>query len=375
MCRTSGTTPFMMSPKTDPRNAKGDWRGDVSHPTPTQHEWGEALNHDTVCAGELAELLGGQLKNCPPERCLTSVRPLDEAGQDSVSFLSNPRYLDKARASQAGLILVDPKTDLGDQPQLVLENPYWGFAQSVTRLHPEPEPSWCASPIHDTARIGEGCRIAPGVTVGARTLIGKRCILHPGVHIGDDCAVGDDCELFSGVVLYRRTMLGARVRIHANSVLGSDGYGYVTVNGRHEKVPQVGCVEVGDDVEIGACVTVDRGALGATRIRKGSKIDNLCQIAHNVQVGEHCLVVSQAGISGSTTLGDYVTLAGKVGTAGHIHIGSKSIVSGNSMVAKDLPEGSFVSGYLARPHKQWMESQAALNRLPGILKKFKNQPS
>lgn len=324
----------------------------------------------STTAQELATRLSGALENCSPERVLTSVKPLDEAGGDSISFLANPKYHAQALASRAGLILCDPKTELGDRPRLVMENPYWGFAQTIGWLHPEPEPAWCEAPVHPSARLGGGCRVAPGVTIGANTVIGARCVLHPGVHIGDDCLIGDDCECFSGVVLYRRTKIGDRVRIHANSVLGSDGYGYVLVNGRHEKVPQIGFVEVGDDVEIGACVTIDRGALGATRVRKGTKIDNLCQIAHNVQVGEHCLIISQTGISGSTTLGDYVTMAGKVGTSGHIHIGSRSIVAGNSMVAKDLPEGSFVSGYLARPHRQWMESQAALNRLPALMKKL-----
>jgi len=328
------------------------------------------MSQITITAQELAVRLGGALQNCPSERILTEVRPLDEAGPGSVSFLANPKYHAQALQSGAGLILADPKTDLGDRPRLIMEHPYWGFAQTIGWLHPEPEPAWCEAPIHPSTRLGEGCRVAPGVTLGANTVIGARCVLHPGVHIGDDCVIGDDCEFFSGVVLYRRTQIGARVRIHANSVLGSDGYGYVLVNGRHEKVPQVGYVEVADDVEIGACVTIDRGALGATRVNRGTKIDNLCQIAHNVRIGEHCLIISQTGISGSTTLGDYVTMAGKVGTSGHIHIGSRSIVAGNSMVAKDLPEGSFVSGYLARPHRQWMESQAALNRLPALMKKL-----
>lgn len=323
-------------------------------------------------AGELAERLGGSLQDCPLDRRITEVKPLDEAQVASLSFLSNPKYLAKAKSSAAGLILVDSKSDIGNKPRILLENPYWGFAQAIALLHPEPTPAWCEAPVHPSAQMGENCRIAPNVTVGARSVLGKNVVLHPGVHIGDDCVVGDDCELYSGVVLYRRTLIGNRVRIHANSVLGSDGYGYVMVNGRHEKVPQVGYVELEDDVEIGACVTIDRGVLGTTKIKRGSKVDNLCQIAHNVQIGQHCLVVSQTGISGSSSLGDYVTLAGKVGTAGHIHIGSRSIVSGNSMVAKDVPDGSFISGYLARPHKQWMECQAALNRLPGILKKLKS---
>jgi UDP-3-O-[3-hydroxymyristoyl] glucosamine N-acyltransferase len=320
-----------------------------------------------TCA-ELAERLGGTLRNCPGDRLVTEVRPLEEAGAASLSFLANPKYRAKALESPAGVILVDPKSDLGDRPQLVMPNPYWGFAQAIGWLHPELEPAWSGEAVHPSAVIGAGCRIAPGSTVGARSVLGARTRIHPGVHIAEDCVLGDDCELYPGVVLYRRTRLGRGVRIHGNSVLGSDGYGYVVVDGAHRKIPQAGWVEVGDEVEIGACTTVDRGVLGPTRIASGTKVDNLCQIAHNVQIGEHCLIVSQTGISGSTTLGHHVTMAGKVGTAGHIHIGSGSVIAGNSMVAKDVPDGSFMSGYLARPHRQWMECQAALNRLPAVLK-------
>jgi len=321
-------------------------------------------------AQELAERLGGVLQDCPADRVLTEVLPLDEAGPSSVSFLANPKYGAKARESAAGLILADPRADLGGHPLLVVANPYWGFAQATGLLHPEPAPEWSDGPVHPTAQVAPGARIASGATVGARTVVGPGCVLHPGVHVGDDCVLGEDCELFSGVVLYRKTRLGNRVRIHANSVLGSDGYGYVLVDGRHEKVPQVGWVEVGDDVEIGACTTVDRGALGPTRIGAGTKVDNLVQVAHNVQVGRHCLLVSQTGISGSTSLGDYVTLAGKVGVVGHIHIGSRTVVGGNSVVAKNVPDGSFVTGFPARPHREWMESQAALNRLPKLMKRL-----
>jgi UDP-3-O-[3-hydroxymyristoyl] glucosamine N-acyltransferase len=324
-----------------------------------------------ITAQELAELFGGALKNCPPDRILTEVLPLDVARASSISFLSNPKYVARALESNAGLIVAAPDAGLGDRPVVEVKDPYWTFAQINARLHPEPEPEFSFAPIHFTAKVGVDSQISSWATIGARTVIGEGVILHPGVHIAEDCVIGDGCEFFPGVVLYRKTKVGCRVRIHANSVLGSDGYGYAFHDGRHDKVPQIGWVEVGDDVEIGACTTIDRGALGPTRIGDGTKIDNLCQIAHNVQIGSHCLIVSQTGISGSTTLGNHVTLAGKVGTAGHIHIGSRSIISGNSMVAKDVPEGSHLSGYLARPHKEWMESQAALNRLPKILKKLK----
>jgi len=325
----------------------------------------------TLTAQELATRLEGTLDHCPPERAISEVKPLDEAGPASVSFLANPKYAAKAKESPAGLILVDATADLGDRPVLRVKHPYWAFAQAIGWLHPEPAPEWGDSPVHPSATLGAGCRIALGASVGARTVLGKGCVLHPGVHVGDDCVLGEGCELFSGAVLYRRTRLGNRVAIHANSVVGSDGYGYVLVEGRHAKIPQVGWVEVGDDVEIGACVCIDRGVLGATRIGLGTKIDNQVQVGHNVQVGNHCLLVSQTGISGSTKLGDYVTLAGKVGVVGHIEIGSRSVVGGNSVVAKSLPEGSFVTGFPARPHREWTEAQAALNRLPRLMRQLR----
>jgi len=323
-----------------------------------------------ITAQELAEHLGGSLRHCPPERLLSAARGLDEASIETVSFLSGAKYRAKAQGSKAGLILVDGRVELEGVPTLVVDQPHWRFAQVVALLHPEPEPNWSGESIHPSASIAPGVRIGPQVTVGARTTVAAGCVIHPGVHIGEDCVLGEGCELFSGVVLYRRTQLGERVRIHANTVLGADGYGYTFVAGRHEKVPQVGWVEVGDDVEIGAGTTIDRGALGATWIGSGTKIDNLCQIAHNVRVGGHCLIVAQTGISGSVTLGDYATLAGKVGVVDHVHIGARSMVGGNSVVSKDVPEGAFVTGYPARPHRQWMESQAALSRLPGIIRKL-----
>ena len=325
----------------------------------------------TLTAQDLAQRLGGTLEHCPPDRLISEVKPLEEAGAASVSFLANPKYATKAKESPAGLILVDAVADLGDRPVLRVQDPYWSFAQAIGWLHPEPASEWSATPVHPSAVLGEGCRIAIGATVGARTVLGQGCVLHAGVHVGDDCVLGAGCELFPGVVLYRRTRLGDRVAIHANSVLGSDGFGYVLKEGRHNKIPQVGWVEVGDDVEIGAGVCIDRGVLGPTRIGADTKIDNQVQVGHNVQVGQHCLLVSQTGISGSTKLGDYVTLAGKVGVVGHIEIGSRSVVGGNSVVAKSLPEGSFVTGFPARPHREWAEAQAALNRLPRLMKQLR----
>jgi UDP-3-O-[3-hydroxymyristoyl] glucosamine N-acyltransferase len=328
-----------------------------------------------ITAQELADRLEGVLRHCPPERMLSDILPLDQATGHSLSFLANPKYRAKALESGAGLILATPEDDLGDRPQLLMQAPYRGFAEAIGFFHPEPPAETCADPIHPTAVLGAGVILGPGCTLGARTVLGAGVRLHAGVHVEEDCTLGDGCELFPGVVLYRGTQLGRQVRVHGNTVLGSDGFGYVSSKAGHQKIPQMGWVEVGDDVEIGAGVTVDRGVLGPTLIGRGTKIDNLCQIAHNVEIGEHCLIVSQVGISGSTTLGKFVTLAGKVGVIGHLRIGDHTVVSGNSMVAKDLPPGSFVSGYLARPHREWMESQAALNRLPAFMKSLRKKPN
>jgi len=329
------------------------------------------VSQHSIKAQDLADRLGGTLRHCPPERLLTEVLPLHEAHGHALSFLANSKYREKALTTQAGLVLVGLKEDLGEVPQLAMANPYWGFAQGTALLHPEPEPEFSDQAVHPSAVIGEGCRLGHGVTVGARTVLGAGTVLHPGVHIAEDCVVGGQCEFLPGVALYRRTRVGDRVRIHANAVLGSDGFGYVTVEGVHHKVPQAGWVEVGDDVEIGAGTTIDRGALGATRIQRGSKLDNLIQIAHNVQVGEGCLIAAQVGISGSTSLGDYVTMGGKVGTVGHVHIGNRAICSGNAMIGKDVPEGAWVSGFLARPHREWLAIQAAVNRLPELIKELR----
>jgi len=324
-------------------------------------------------AQELADRLGGTLRHCPPDRLLTTVDPLHEATEASVSFFTNSKYRDQALHTRAGLVLVGTREDLGEVPQLAVANAYFAFAQATGWLRPEPEPEFSDGPVHPAAVLGAGCRLGWGATVGARSVIGARTILHPGVHIAEDCVVGEDCEFYPGVALYRRSVVGARVRLHANTVVGSDGFGYATVDGIQMKVPQAGWVDIEDDVEIGSNTSIDRGALGPTRIRRGAKLDNQCQIAHNVQVGEHCLIAAQAGISGSTILGDHVTFGGKVGTAGHLHLGRGSVCAGNAMVAKDLPEGSFVSGYLARPHREWLASQAALNRLPAILKELRRK--
>jgi len=221
-----------------------------------------------------------------------------------------------------------------------------------------------------TAQIDPTAHIGPHCTVGERVKIGARCILQAGNFIGDDSTLGDETNLFPNVTLYPRTEIGRRVRIHAGTTIGSDGYGYVLDGGFHRKVPQIGNVIIRDDVEIGANVTIDRGALGPTIIGKGTKIDNLVQIAHNVEIGEHCLIIAQVGIAGSSKLGNYVVLAGQAGIGGHLKIGNQATIGAQSGVMTDIPDKTTWLGSPAQPDREMKRMFIAMQRLPDLLKKI-----
>ncbi|HMO64722.1 MAG TPA: UDP-3-O-(3-hydroxymyristoyl)glucosamine N-acyltransferase, partial [Verrucomicrobiota bacterium] len=260
----------------------------------------------------------------------------------------------------------------GQKTLIRVPNARVAFAAVLPLFFPEPvpppgvHPSAVVSPqaeVHPSAHVGPHCVLADGVKIGPRTaLLG-------GNHLGPDCEVGEDCRLFPQVVLYGRTRLGNRVRIHAGSVIGSDGYGYVQENGVHRKVQQIGTVIIHDDVEIGANTTIDRGALGATVIGQGTKIDNLVQIGHNAVLGDHCLLVSQVGIAGSSRLGNHVTLAGQVGLAGHLKIGHRVTVSAQSGVMSHIPDGEKWLGSPAVPERLMKRIYLAWQRLPELLRR------
>ncbi len=218
--------------------------------------------------------------------------------------------------------------------------------------------------VDPSAHIGPFCALGEGVRIGARS------VLQGGNFLGTHCSLGEDVRLFPNVTLYPSSELGNRVRIHSGTVVGSDGFGYVQDAGIHLKVPQIGSVMIRDDVEIGANVTIDRGALGPTIIGRGSKIDNLVQIAHNVTIGEHCLVVSQAGIAGSSKLGNYVVIAGQVGIAGHLKIGNHVSVAAQSGVMRSIPDGEKWLWSPAQPDRQAKRQMIALQQLPDLLRRF-----
>ncbi len=322
---------------------------------------------------DLAERLGAELRG-DGEWYVEGVRPLDEAGPEDLSFLHNPKYLDRARESKAGAILVRDADLLPDRTVLVCDEPYLAFAKALELMHPVERHEAGVHPsavVADAVDLGSGVSIGPCAVIGADSRIGDETVVGPGCAIGRGVEVGAGCVLHPRVVIEDRCRIGDRCILHAGVVIGSDGYGFATVDGIHHKVPQVGIVVLEDDVELGANVCIDRATLGETRIGRGTKVDNLVQIAHNVEVGEGSLLVAQVGISGSTKIGHHATFAGQSGAAGHLTIGNHVVVGAKSAAMKDVPDGAVVSGMPARPIQEWLRANANLRRLEGLRKRVR----
>lgn len=305
---------------------------------------------------------------------LCGVRPLDTAGAEHLSFLHNPKYVEEARSSAAGAILVADPAVLPDRNLLVCPEPYLALAHALELFYPfeQPEPGVHPSAVvADDVVLGDGASVGPLVSVGAGARIGERSVVGPGCVLGREVVVGADCVVHPRVVIEDGCTVGDRCIIHSGTVLGSDGFGFATVAGVHHKVPQVGIVVLEDDVELGANVCIDRAALGETRIGRGTKVDNLVQIAHNVQIGEYCLVVAQVGISGSCRIGHHTVFAGQSGCSGHLSIGNGVVLSARAVAIKDVPDGVTLSGFPGRPHREWLSTQANLQRLGGLRRKVK----
>lgn len=325
----------------------------------------------TFTAAELARNLEGKVIGDDSVR-LSGFAPASDARPGDLTFAENDAYFARAEKSAASAILVDK--DFGASTKVLIRVPSArvAFARVLPLFFPEQKflpgihPS---AVVSHSARVDPTAHLGPFCVVGDETQIGAGAILQGGNHIGAHCQILNGAHLFPGVILYSHTVIGHRVRIHAGTVIGSDGFGYVFDNGAHRKVPQIGSVTIHDDVEIGANVTIDRGALGPTVIGKGTKIDNLVQIAHNVVIGEHCLVVAQTGIAGSTRLGDHVTLAGQVGLAGHLKIGHRVIVAAQSGVMHDIGDGEKWFGSPAQPDRQMKRQLIAAQQLPELIRR------
>ncbi|MCC5844066.1 MAG: UDP-3-O-(3-hydroxymyristoyl)glucosamine N-acyltransferase [Verrucomicrobia bacterium] len=323
---------------------------------------------------ELAAILGGELDG-EHDAPITSVAGLREAGPSDLSFLNNTKYAKLLKETRAGAVLVAASWEGEHRSALIrVENPDAAFAKATELFRPAPVrrlPGTAASAVigRDVV-IGKDAHIGENVVIADGVHIGDRCEIHPGVVIGEKAALGSDVVLHAGAVLREHVILGDRVIIHNNAVIGSDGFGYsVDAAGVRTKVPQVGIVRIGDDVEIGACVCVDRARFGETRIGNGVKIDNLVQIAHNVVVQDHAVIVSQTGISGSSVVGRHAILAGQVGVAGHLTIGEHAVVGAQGGVTKDVPPKTYVWGTPAQPFEQYSKSLAHVSRLPKLQQK------
>ncbi len=323
--------------------------------------------------GELAERVGGEVSGDRLRR-ISGVRTLEEAEAGDLSFLTHPRYARAARESRAGAVLVGRGVEVPGHDLLVAEHPTLALAQLLALVHP---PSRPAPGVHPTAIIGPGAEVDPSASLGAYVVlgagarIGPNCVLHPHVVVGESCRLGAGVVLHPHVVLYARVVLGDDCEVHAGTVLGSDGFGYATVGGVHHKIPQVGRVEIGERVEIGALSAVDRALLGSTSIGPGSKIDNLVQVGHNVTVGRSCVLCGQAGIAGSARLGDGVVLAGQSGVVGHVELGSGVQVAAKSAVLGPVEAGQVVAGIPAVEISVWRRTQAVQRRLADLWRRLR----
>ncbi len=323
---------------------------------------------------EIARLTGARF-NGPGDPEISGVAPIEKAGPGDLTFLANPRYEKFVETTRATAIFVPPGEWHSKAALLTVENPYFAFTQVLQKLFPltleQPEG------VHPTAVLGQGVTLGEHVSIGAFVVvkdnvsIGERTTLFPHVFIGRNSKIGRNCTVYPNVSIREKTQIGDRVIIHSGTTIGSDGFGFAPKDGVYHKIPQIGIVVIEDDVEIGANCAIDRAALGETRIGRGTKLDNLIQVAHNVQIGEHTVVAAQSGISGSTKIGRHVVIGGQVGFVGHITVGDGAMFGAQAGVTKSVPSGVIVSGYPAREHKYQLRLEASLQKLPDALKRLR----
>ena len=323
--------------------------------------------------GELAQALGAVLEG-DAEQVIRGVAPLETAGPDQISFVTHPKYLPLAASSRAGALLVPPDVKELRGPLLRAASPQIALIALLKLFHPAPR----LSPgIHASALVAPDSRIHPAASIGAfaviqpRAVIGARARIFPFVYVGEGVEIGDESTVHPNVVIREGVRIGRRVIIHPGAVLGSDGFGYAFDGRSHQKIPQVGGVIIEDDVEIGANVAIDRATLGDTVVRRGTKIDNLVQVAHNVEIGQDAIVVAQSGISGSCRVGSGAVLGGQVGIGDHVTIGDGVMLGGQSGAPGDIRRAGQYFGTPARPLAEARRISAAMPRLPDLLKKVR----
>jgi len=323
---------------------------------------------------KLATLVSGELTG-DGDIQIDSVAPIESAKSDQISFLANPKYEKYLETTKAAALILSPDTAFDRLPTIRHKNPYYAYALILEELHPEknrPENGIHQTAVVDkSAKVGDKCSVGALSYIGADSVIGDGCLIHPRVFIGDKVKLGKNCLIYPGVNILHDTIIGDNVIIHSGTVIGSDGFGFARHDAGIKKVLQIGWIEIGDEVEIGANCAIDRGALGPTIIGNFVKIDNLVQIAHNVEIGDYSIIVGQAGISGSTKLGRGVILAGQVGLSGHIELGDGVQVGAQSGVKDDIPAGKIYFGYPAREIKKTTRIEACLSKLPELFRRVR----
>jgi UDP-3-O-[3-hydroxymyristoyl] glucosamine N-acyltransferase len=328
---------------------------------------------------ELARLVDGDIVRGELDLLVDGIASLDEAGPSELSFLGNEKYRARYLATRAAAVIVPRGVTEGPESSALIaaDNPSLAFGLAVKHFVASLAHSFTPG-IHPRAIVDESARLDPakvrihaGAVVMAGAEIGDGSEIGPNAVVGENVRIGRDCLLHANVTVRERCTLGDRVILQPGAVIGSDGYGYELVEGRHVKIDQVGHVEIQDDVEVGANTTIDRARFGRTVIGEGSKIDNLVQVAHNVQLGKHCLLVSQSGVAGSARTGDYVVVAAQAGVGGHVKIGAKSVLAGRAGATADLEGGQTYSGMPARPFMEEQRSRAMIRQLPKLAERLK----
>lgn len=322
----------------------------------------------TLQLGTLAEAVSGTVVGSP-DTTVSGISSLTEAGAGDLAYIGSDRVIKDALISRAvAFVVARPIPDLA-RPQIIVSHPAFAFARIAERFYSRPHrPHGVSDQIMrgEQVEIGEEPSIWPFVTLAEGAKIGARVTLYPGVFVGEHATVGDDCVLYPNVTVCERCILGNRVIVHGGTVIGSDGFGYVQHEGRHQKIPQLGIVVIEDDVEIGANVAVDRATFGKTLIQRGTKIDNLVQVAHNVRIGEDSIIVAQVGIAGSTTVGRHVIVGGQAGISDHVQVGDRVMIAARSGVNRSLTSDQIVSGAPVMPHEVSVKVQAVISRLPDL---------
>lgn len=319
---------------------------------------------------ELAELVGGEVAGSG-ELIIKGAAPLESAAEGDITFVTTPRHAASLKTTAASAAIVPPDTLVEGRNLIISRNPQLAFAKILTIFTSRP---YKAQGIDKRAYIGRNPKLGKDITVypfayiGDNVEMGDRTVVHPGAHIGNGCRLGEDVTICPNATIMDGCIIGNRVIIHPGAVIGSDGFGFAREGKRHYKIPQVGIVQIDDDVEVGANTTVDRASFGRTWIKRGTKIDNLVQVAHNVEIGEDSIMIAQVGIAGSCKLGNNVILAGQVGVADHVSIGNNVMLAAKAGVTSDIPDNQIMSGHPPIPHREWLKSAVTFPKLPEMKK-------